>query len=98
MAHWNQVLPGEILTVHHEDVVDDLETQVRRILQFCELPFEEQCLNFHETQRNVRTPSSEQVRQPIFREGVDAWQHFEAWLSPLKEALGPEIRAQYSIT
>ena len=72
-------------------MVDDLETQVRRILDFCGLPFEEACLNFHETERSVRTPSSEQVRQPIYRSGLEQWRNFEPWLDPLKEALGPEI-------
>ena len=69
MEHWDRALPGYVLQVLHEDVVDDLETQVRRILDFCGLPFEEACLNFHETERSVRTPSSEQVRQPIYRSG-----------------------------
>ena len=67
------------------------ETQVRRILDFCGLPFEEACLNFHETERSVRTPSSEQVRQPIYRSGLEQWRNFEPWLEPLKEALGPEL-------
>ncbi len=91
MDHWDRVLPGFVLRVMHEDVVDDLETQVRRILDFCGLPFEEACLNFHETERNVRTPSSEQVRQPIYRSGLEQWRNFEPWLDPLKEALGPEV-------
>ena len=91
MEHWDRVLPGFVLRVMHEDVVDDLETQVRRILDFCGLPFEEACLNFHETERSVRTPSSEQVRQPIYRSGLEQWRNFEPWLDPLKEALGPEL-------
>ena len=91
MDHWDRALPGFVLRVVHEDVVDDLETQVRRILDFCGLPFEESCLNFHETERSVRTPSSEQVRQPIYRSGLEQWRNFEPWLGPLKEALGPEI-------
>ena len=91
MDHWDQALPGFVLRVMHGDVVDDLETQVRRILDFCGLPFEEACLNFHETERSVRTPSSEQVRQPIYRSGLEQWRHFEPWLGPLKEALGAEL-------
>ena len=95
MDHWDAVLPGHVLRVMHEDVVDDLETQVRRILDFCELPFEENCIHFHKTERNIRTPSSEQVRQPIYREGVDRWRRFEAHLNPLREALGPDVLARY---
>ena len=94
MDHWDRALPGFVLRVMHEDVVDDLETQVRRILDFCDLPFEEACLNFHETERSVRTPSSEQVRQPIYRSGLEQWRNFEPWLDPLKEALGPDLLEQ----
>jgi hypothetical protein len=88
MAHWEAVLPGKILRVQHEEVVEDLECNVRRILQFCDLKFEPQCVEFHKTERSVRTASSEQVRQPIFKEGLDQWRHFEPWLGPLKEVLG----------
>jgi len=91
MEHWDRVLPGQILRVHHEDVVGDLEGNVRRMLEFCGLPFEPQCLVFHETQRSVRTASSEQVRQAINREGLDQWKHFEPWLGPLKGALGDAL-------
>ena len=87
MDHWDKVLPGFVLRVNHEDVVDNLEQEVRGILNFCGLPFEESCLRFYETERNVKTPSSEQVRQPIFRDGVDQWRKFEPWLDPLKNAL-----------
>jgi tetratricopeptide (TPR) repeat protein len=90
MAHWDATLPGRVLRVRYEDVVADLEEQVRRILDYCELPFEETCLNFHETDRAVRTPSSEQVRQPIFTEGLEQWRHFEAFLGPLKRALASD--------
>ena len=86
--HWNDVLPGFVLTVHHEHVVNDLESQVRRMLDFCGLPFEESCLEFHRTDRNVRTPSSEQVRQPIYTSGLEQWRNFEPWLAPLADALG----------
>lgn len=88
MQHWNTVLPGKIQRVQHEDVVADLEGNVRRILEFCDLPFEAGCVDFHKTERSVRTASSEQVRQPIFKEGLDQWRNFEPWLGPLKEALG----------
>ena len=91
MAHWDRALPGEVLRVTHEDIVDDLEREVRRILDFCDLPFDSRCLTFYETERNIRTPSSEQVRQPIYREATEAWQPFEPWLDPLKEALGPAL-------
>ena len=93
MAHWDAVLPGKILRVQHEDVVDDLETQVRRILDYCELPFEQQCIDFHETERAVRTPSSEQVRQPIYQTGTEQWQHYEQHLDPRQQALGPALQS-----
>jgi tetratricopeptide (TPR) repeat protein len=89
MQHWDRVLPRKVLRVQYEDVVADLEGNVRRILEFCDLPFEQECVEFHKTERSVRTASSEQVRQPIFREGLDQWRHFEPWLGPLKAALGP---------
>jgi tetratricopeptide (TPR) repeat protein len=91
MEHWDAVLPGRVLRVWHEDVVADLEGNVRRILDFCGLPFEPACLEFHKTKRSVRTASSEQVRRPIFREGLDQWRHFEPWLGPLRTALGDAI-------
>lgn len=91
MEHWDEVLPGRILRVHHEDVVDDLEGNVRRILDFCELGFEPGCVQFYKTERSVRTASSEQVRRPIFREGLDQWRNFEQWLGPLREALGDAV-------
>ena len=87
MDHWNRVLPGRILLMRHEEVVDDLEGSVRRLLAFCDLEFEPGCLEFHKTQRSVRTASSEQVRQPIFTHGVDRWRHYEPWLGPLRAAL-----------
>lgn len=95
MTHWNSVLPDFILTVHHEAVVFDLETQVRRMLDFCGLPFDAACLNFHRTERSVRTPSSEQVRQPIYQSGLNAYQPFEPWLAPLKTAIGDTILSEY---
>lgn len=98
MNHWDEVLPGFVLRVQHEDVIADLEGQVRRILDFCGLEFEESCVEFHKTKRTVRTPSAEQVRQPINKSGVDQWCNFESHLDPLKHALGPEILEAYGIS
>ena len=97
MQHWDQVLPGRVLRVQYEEVVHDLESQVRRILEHCELPFEQACVDFHATERAVRTASSEQVRQPIFRGGLDQWENFEPFLSPLKEALGPLLTTPHRL-
>jgi tetratricopeptide (TPR) repeat protein len=97
MQHWDEVLPGFVLRVAHENVVEDLETQVRRILDFCGLPFEDACLEFHKTDRNIRTPSSEQVRQPIYRSGLDYWQNYVQWLGPLKEALDESVRREFDL-
>jgi tetratricopeptide (TPR) repeat protein len=91
MHHWDEALPGQVLRVRHEDVVDDLESSVRRILDFLGLPFEEACLEFHKNVRSVKTASSEQVRQPIYREGLDQWRHYEPWLGELKEKLGDAL-------
>jgi hypothetical protein len=88
MEHWDAALPGRVLRVEHESVVDDLEGNVRRILEFCGLEFEPACVEFHKTQRSVRTASSEQVRRPIFRDGLEQWKHYERWLAPLKDSLG----------
>jgi hypothetical protein len=88
MAHFDAVLPGRVHRVIYEQMVGDPEGEVRRLLDYCGLPFEENCLRFYENDRAIRTASSEQVRRPIFRDGVDQWQNFEHWLSPLKEALG----------
>jgi tetratricopeptide (TPR) repeat protein len=87
MDHWDAALPGKVLRVQHEDVLDDVEAQTRRMLDFIGVPFEDACLEFHKTDRAVRTASSEQVRQPINRKGQDAWKPFEPWLKPLKQAL-----------
>ena len=89
MDHWNAVLPGAVLRVDHESVVRDLESNVRRLLDFCGLPFETGCLEFHKNERSVRTASSEQVRRPIYTEGLDQWRRYEQWLAPLKQRLGP---------
>ena len=93
MAHFDAVLPGRVHRVIYERMVDDTENEVRRLLDYCGLPFEAQCLRFFENERPVRTASSEQVRQPIYREGVDQWRHYEPWLGPLKAALGPVLDA-----
>ena len=91
MEHWDSVLPDKVLRVHYEDVVADLEQQVRRILDHCGLPFEESCLRYYETERSIRTPSAEQVRQPIYREGLEQWRNFEPWLDPMIETLGSSL-------
>ena len=91
MRHWNAVLPGRVLRIQYEDLVDDLSGNVRRVLEYCQLEFEPACLEFHKTERSVRTASSEQVRQPLYREGLEQWRHFEPWLDPLREALGDAL-------
>jgi hypothetical protein len=91
MAHFDTVLPGRVHRVIYEDLVENTEGEVRRVLDYCGLPFEDGCLRFFENERPVRTASSEQVRQPIYRGGVDHWEHYESWLDPLKAALGPAL-------
>jgi len=91
MAHWDAVLPGKVHRVIYEDLVSDPEMEIRRLLDYVGAPFEEQCLRFHETERAVRTASSEQVRQPLNKSGVNQWKHFEPWLAPLKDALGSAL-------
>ncbi len=93
MEHWNKVTPGFTLDVRYEDVVGDLESQVRRILDFCNLPFEENCLRFHETERAVKTASSEQVRQPIYSSSVNLWRNYEGHLGELIEVLQPILQS-----
>jgi tetratricopeptide (TPR) repeat protein len=93
MDHWDRVLPGKVLLLRYEEVVADLESQVRRLLDFCGLPFEQACLDFHQTDRAVRTASSEQVRQPLYTSGVDQWEKFSDHLDPLRAVLGPELVA-----
>ncbi|MGI9232457.1 MAG: tetratricopeptide repeat-containing sulfotransferase family protein [Woeseiaceae bacterium] len=92
MKHWDDVLPGKVLRVQYEDNVADLDTQVRRILDYCELPFDEACLQFWETDRAVKTASSEQVRKPIYSSSVHLWRRYEAHLAPLIEVLEPVLR------
>jgi len=91
MDHWDEVMPGKVLCVQYEDIVNDTESQVRRILDYCGLSFEQACLEFYKTDRAVRTPSSEQVRQPIYKGGLDMWRNYEAHLDNLKDALTPVI-------
>ncbi len=94
MDHWHEVLPGRVLTVQYEEVVTDFENQARRILDYCELPWEDSCIRFYETERPVRTASSEQVRQPIYADALNFWRNYETHLSELEEILGP-IRDRY---
>ena len=93
MAHFDTVLPGRVHRVFYEAMIDDTEAQVRSLLAYCGLPFEDSCLRFYENDRAVRTASAQQVRQPIFRDGVGHWHHFEPWLGPLKESLGAVLAA-----
>ncbi len=93
MAHFDAVLPGRVHRVFYEALVNDTETEVRRLLQYCELPFEGACLQFYNNERAVSSASSEQVRSPIFREGIDHWRHYEPWLTPLKETVGSLVDA-----
>lgn len=91
MAHFDAVLPGRVHRVIYETLIEDTEAEVRRLLAYCGLPFDERCLRFYENDRAVRTASSEQVRRPIFRDAVDHWRHYEPWLDPLKRSLGPVL-------
>ena len=97
MDYWDQALPGKVLRVQYEEVVDDVETQVRRLLDYCGLEFEPGCLSFHNTERSVRTPSSEQVRRPIYQSGLDYWRNYEPWLGPLRDTLGEGVRNRFRI-
>ncbi len=92
MTHWHSALPGKILDVHYEETVTDLEGQVRRVLEFCGLPFEDQCLQFYTTERAVKTASSEQVRQPIYRGALGKWRRYEKHLGPWQEVLDDIVR------
>jgi hypothetical protein len=91
MDHWHDVLPGRVLTVQYEDMVMDFENQVRRLLEYCELPWEDSCINFYETERPVRTASSEQVRQPIYSQSINRWRNYEQHLGELIEVLEPSL-------
>ncbi|MGF7148780.1 tetratricopeptide (TPR) repeat protein [Sphingomonas zeicaulis] len=91
MDHIDAVLPGRVHRIFYERMIDDTESEIRRLLDHLGLPFEPACLDFHRNDRAVRTASSEQVRQPIFRSGMDQWRQFDPWLQPLKDALGPVL-------
>jgi len=91
MRHWDTVLPGKVLRVCYEDVVENFEQSVQRILEFCGLKFESTCVDFYKLERSVGTASSEQVRQPIFHQGLHQWKNYELWLGPLKDGLGDAI-------
>src|SRR5260370_37956445 len=93
MAQFDEVVPGSVHGVSYDALVEDTESEVRRLLAYCGLPFEEHCLRFYENERAVRTASSQQVRKPIFRDGVEQWRHYEPWLDPLKRALGRVLDA-----
>jgi hypothetical protein len=91
------VLPGRVHRVFYENMVTDTESEVRRLLEYCGLPFEDACLRFYQNERAVRTASSQQVRQPIFRDAVEHWRNYEPWLGALKLSLGSVLRAYPSV-
>ncbi|MCH9693518.1 MAG: sulfotransferase [Gammaproteobacteria bacterium] len=91
MDHWDEVLPGRVLRVQYEDVVADIESQARRILEYCGLPWEDECLNFFDNERAVNTASSEQVRQPIYAKSIEFWKNYDAHLDDLKDVLADVI-------
>ena len=91
MRHFDAVQPGAVHRILNERLIDDPEGEIRRLLDFVGLPFDPACLEFHANKRAVRTPSAEQVRKPINREGVDYWRHYEPWLGELEQALGPAL-------
>jgi hypothetical protein len=93
LAHFDRVLPGRIHRIIYEDLVHEPEREIRRLLDYCGLSFEEGCLRFYETKRGVRTISSEQVRQPIYKDSIAQWRNYDRWLGPLKAALGPVLDA-----
>jgi hypothetical protein len=93
LARFDEVLPGRVHRVIYERMVEDTEAEVRGLLAYCGLDYDERCLRFYENERAVRTASSEQVRSPIFREGVERWRHYAPWLEPLELALGPVLQA-----
>jgi hypothetical protein len=97
MAHFDRVLPGRVHRVIYEDLVANPEAEIRRLIGYLGLPFEEGCLQFHKTKRTVLTPSSEQVRQPISSDAVDHWRNFEPWLAPLINSLGSVMTAYPSV-
>ena len=84
MNYWNKVLPNQILSINYEDVVNNFEDSVQKILEYCQIPFERSCLEFYKSKRSVKTPSAEQVRQPIYKSGMDYWKNYESYLEELK--------------
>ena len=98
MAHFDAVLPGRVHRVEHEAMVEHTDLEVRTLLAACGLPFEPACLRFWETDRAVQTASSDQVRRPIFREGLDQWRHYAPWLEPLRTALRTNLPAHFAAT
>ena len=96
MDHWDVVLPGKIYRVIYEDVVENQEEETRKLLSFCHLPFEESCLKFYETKRAVKTASSEQVRQPIYKQSVQLWKNYDEFLDELKLSLSP-LKERFNI-
>ena len=93
MTHFDTVLPGRVHRVIYEDLVSSPEAQIRKLLEFCDLPFESSCVQFHETRRPARTVSSEQVRRPLYRGALEHWRHYDPWLGPLRSALGPVLES-----
>ena len=91
MAHFDKVLPGRVHHLSYERLVEDTDTEIRRLIAYCGLPFEDNCLRYWETERAVQTPSSEQVRRPIYREAMEQWRHYEPWLGPMKAAFGLDV-------
>ena len=96
MDHWNEVLPNKVYQVNYEDVVENQEEETRKLLDHCNLSFEEQCLKFYESKRAVKTASSEQVRQPIYKQSVHLWQLYEKYLDQLKLGLSP-LKERFNI-
>jgi hypothetical protein len=96
MDHWDEILPGKVHKVVYEDMVQNQEEETRKLLDYCDLPFEEECLNFYETKRAIKTASSEQVRQPIYKQSVQLWQNYEEFLDQLKIALSP-LKTRFDI-
>ena len=87
MDHWDKVLPGKVHRVVYEDMIENTENEIKKLLEFCGLKFEQSCIDFYKTKRTVRTPSSEQVRQPISKKGIGQWKNYEPWLGDLIKTL-----------